>query len=168
MSDYSNTYGGAAKDAANSIIPAADIDTQLEAVEVASATKADKVAGAVAGNLVELDSNGDMVDSGIASDRLIAGSIDATSGSGTDSRSGLAYAWTGAKCVVTHNVGNTNYTVVATHRDTSSDMSTCYIAAKNNNDFTLEIRAGMDEYSGSGGVAIGQGGDTFEFMIFVD
>ena len=41
MSDYSNTYGGAAKDSANSIILAADIDTQLDAVEVAVATKLD-------------------------------------------------------------------------------------------------------------------------------
>ena len=44
MSDYSNTYGGAAKDSANSIILAADIDTQLDAVEVAVATKAESPA----------------------------------------------------------------------------------------------------------------------------
>ena len=42
MSDYTNTYGGAAKDAANDIILGADVDTQLDNIATMSATKADK------------------------------------------------------------------------------------------------------------------------------
>jgi hypothetical protein len=41
MSDYSNTFGGAAKDTANSTVLGADHDTQYEAIATMSATKLD-------------------------------------------------------------------------------------------------------------------------------
>jgi hypothetical protein len=41
MSNYSNTFGGAAKDTANSTVLAADHDTQYEAIATMSATKLD-------------------------------------------------------------------------------------------------------------------------------
>jgi len=70
MSDYSNTFGGAAKDSANSTILGADHDTQYSAIATMSATKANKVASPTSGNLLKVDGNGDLVDSGIASTRV--------------------------------------------------------------------------------------------------
>ncbi len=55
MSNYSNTYGGAAKDAANDIILGAQIDTQLDAVATASATKLDEAGGTMTGVLDQND-----------------------------------------------------------------------------------------------------------------
>jgi len=64
MSDYTNTYGGAAKDAANDIILGADVDTQLDNIATMSGTKADKVSGATVDSIAKLDANGNIVDSG--------------------------------------------------------------------------------------------------------
>ena len=66
MSDYSNTFGGAAKDTANSTILGAEIDTELNNIANMSASKANKVAGATSGNLATLSGTGDLVDSGVA------------------------------------------------------------------------------------------------------
>lgn len=76
MSDYTNTFGGAAKDAANDTILAAQHDTQYDALAVHIATKSNKIASATTGNLIEQDGNGDLVDSGVAtSDVVVDGDI---------------------------------------------------------------------------------------------
>lgn len=70
MADYTKVFDGAAKDAADSTVLGADHDTEFEAISTAVATKADKVTSPVAGNLLELDAAGNLVDSGIASANL--------------------------------------------------------------------------------------------------
>lgn len=65
MSDYSNTFGGAAKDTANSTILGAEMDTEFNNIANMSASKANKVSGATAGNLAALSGTGDLTDSGI-------------------------------------------------------------------------------------------------------
>lgn len=67
MSDYTNTFGGAAKDAADAAIQGSDHDTQLNSIVTHIGTKADKAVSATAGNLAELTADGDPVDSGIPS-----------------------------------------------------------------------------------------------------
>ena len=66
MTDYSKTYDGATKDSSNDTILGADFDTEFTNISTMSATKADKVVGAVSGNIAELDGNGNLVDSGYA------------------------------------------------------------------------------------------------------
>ena len=64
MSDYSSTFGGAAKDAANDIILGSDFDTEFDAIATASATKANKTgAPATTNNLAMLTATGDLADS---------------------------------------------------------------------------------------------------------
>ena len=63
MTDYNNTYGGAAKDAANSTILGADIDTELDAVETHVATKSNKITSPDTDNILVMDANGDLKDS---------------------------------------------------------------------------------------------------------
>jgi len=65
MSDYTNTFGGAAKDAANSTILGSELDTELNNVQNMSTTKANKVAGATTDNLGKLTGTGDIADSGL-------------------------------------------------------------------------------------------------------
>lgn len=79
MSDYSNTYGGAAKDAANSVILGADIDTQLDNVATNSATKTDKIGAPVDGVAVAMDSTGNIKKAG---DIFLEEAADHTSTSG--------------------------------------------------------------------------------------
>lgn len=66
MANYTNTFDGATKDATNATILAADHDTQYELIETMSATKADKVVSATADNILTMDANGNLQDSGIA------------------------------------------------------------------------------------------------------
>ena len=66
MSDYSNSFSGANKDATNATILGADHDTQYNAIAAMSATKADKISGATNNNLVAMDANGNIKDSTIA------------------------------------------------------------------------------------------------------
>lgn len=70
MSDYTKVFDGAAKDAANATVLGADHDTEFSAISTAVNSKVDKVAGGTAGNLAELDSSGNLVDSGIDSANL--------------------------------------------------------------------------------------------------
>jgi len=63
MSDYSNTFGGAAHDTAEDVIYGADFDTQFDAVSTMSATKANKKTPATTNSLATLDSGGDLGDS---------------------------------------------------------------------------------------------------------
>lgn len=65
MSDYTNTFGGAAKDAANSTILGSEMDTQFNGVQNMSTTKANKVSGATTDNLSKLTGTGDIADSGL-------------------------------------------------------------------------------------------------------
>jgi hypothetical protein len=62
MSDYANTYDGATKDSTEAIIYAADIDTQLDAVSTAIATKVNKYASPSAGNILMMTGGGDIDD----------------------------------------------------------------------------------------------------------
>lgn len=64
MSDYSNTFGGAAKDAAQSTILGADHDTQYDAIATMSGTKANKAVPGTAGDLPSLTAAGDLQDAG--------------------------------------------------------------------------------------------------------
>jgi len=66
MSDYSTSYDGAAKDAAQSTIAGADFDTEFSALETAIATKSNKIVSPTNGNLIEQDASGDLVDSGVS------------------------------------------------------------------------------------------------------
>lgn len=69
MSDYSNTWGGAAKDAADATANAADLDVEFDGIATASATKANKTgAPATTNNLAMLDASGDLADSLIETD----------------------------------------------------------------------------------------------------
>jgi hypothetical protein len=62
MTDYSNTFGGAAKDAAESTILAADHDTEYDNVATMSATKANKVVSGTTDALIKQSATGDLVD----------------------------------------------------------------------------------------------------------
>ncbi len=64
MSNYTNTFGGAAKDAANDIILGAAHDTEYDAVVVAVTTKADKIVSGTTDNIMTMDSGGDLKNSG--------------------------------------------------------------------------------------------------------
>lgn len=63
MSNYSNTFGGAAHDTAEDVIQGADFDTQFDAIATMSATKANKKVPATTNNIAVLDANGDLADS---------------------------------------------------------------------------------------------------------
>ena len=168
MSDYSNTYGGAAKDSANSIILAADIDTQLDAVAVASATKLDTL------NLTTAIESA--TDSNVFTDAdhtklngTYAGRVTATVGSGTvGGSSGFTWSIASQLTTITHNMGTVNYTAIVTHVGPSGSMSTSYIVSQAANSFVVGFRSGMDGYSGSGGVAVGQNADHFGFIMILD
>jgi hypothetical protein len=79
MSDYANTFGGAAKDAAQDIILGADFDTQFDAVAVASASKTNKIAGATLDYIVLMTAAGDLKSGGMTLTQL----LDATALTGT-------------------------------------------------------------------------------------
>ena len=64
MANYTNTFGGAAKDIAGDVILGAGFDTQFGALATMSATKADKVAGATVDNVATTDANGNLKDGG--------------------------------------------------------------------------------------------------------
>jgi hypothetical protein len=65
MTDYTNTYGGLAKDSGTDIILGEDLDTEFDKAAIASATKANKVAGATLNNIIVMDATGDAKDSGV-------------------------------------------------------------------------------------------------------
>lgn len=64
MTNYTNTFGGAAKDTAKAIILAAAFDTEYDALATMSATKSNKVSGATNNNVMLMDGNGDLKNSG--------------------------------------------------------------------------------------------------------
>jgi len=54
------------------------------------------------------------------------GRVFSTTGSGTvGGPSGFTYSWAGAGCTITHNIGTTNYTVLATAYSTQIHFVTC-------------------------------------------
>jgi len=63
MSDYTNTFGGAAHDTAEDTIQGVDFDTQFDAVATMSASKANKKVPATTSNLATLSATGDLTDS---------------------------------------------------------------------------------------------------------
>lgn len=73
MTDFTNTFGGAAKDAANDTVLGAQMDTQFDNIGTHSATKANKVTTPTADNILSMDANGDLKDSGVA-----IGGVDST------------------------------------------------------------------------------------------
>lgn len=70
MSDYSKSYDGAAKDAAQSTVTGADFDTEFSSISTAIATKANKKVPTAAGNVATLSGTGDLGDSGVTSTEL--------------------------------------------------------------------------------------------------
>ena len=71
MTDYTKTTNFTAKDGLatgdpNKLVKGSDHDTEFDAIAVASATKANKIAGGVTDNVVKQDVNGDLVDTGSA------------------------------------------------------------------------------------------------------
>lgn len=70
MSDYSNTFGGAAKDTAGSTIIAADHDTEYDSLATHIATKANKISSPTNGNVVAMTATGDIKDSLVTSTEL--------------------------------------------------------------------------------------------------
>lgn len=71
MSDYTPTTDFSAKDAlptgnANKLIKGSEIDPEFDNIATAVATKANKISGGTANNVVEQDANGDLVDTGLA------------------------------------------------------------------------------------------------------
>ena len=59
MSDYTNTFGGAAKDSANSTILGSEMDTELNNVQNMSTTKANKaIVLKVGSNSITIDQKG--------------------------------------------------------------------------------------------------------------
>jgi len=67
MSDYTKVFDGAAKDSANATVLGADHDSEFALISAAIASKSDKPTGSTAGNIAQLDANGNIVDSGIDS-----------------------------------------------------------------------------------------------------
>jgi hypothetical protein len=67
MTDYSNTFGGRAKDKNSTTILGVDWDTQYSNIETAVNSKQDKVGSATNGNLIEFNASSVPIDSGIAS-----------------------------------------------------------------------------------------------------
>ena len=70
MSNYSNTFNGANKDATNATIFGSDFDTEFNNIATMSATKADKVVTPVANNILMMDSSGNLADSNVAQSNL--------------------------------------------------------------------------------------------------
>jgi len=71
MSNYNKATNFTAKDALstgdpNKLVKGSDHDAEFDAIAVSSATKANKISGGTANNVVEQDSNGDLVDTGSA------------------------------------------------------------------------------------------------------
>lgn len=69
MSDYTKATSFTPKDSLptgdpNKKIKGSEFDTEFDALETAIATKANKISGAVANNIVSMDANGDIQDSG--------------------------------------------------------------------------------------------------------
>lgn len=65
MSDYTNTFGGAAKDSGDSTLLGVDHDTELDNIATAITTKMDKPIGPTNANLAEQDVNGNLQDAGL-------------------------------------------------------------------------------------------------------
>jgi len=78
MSDYTKIYDGAALDTAEATIAGADFDVDFNALEVAVATKADKVSGHTTNSIGLVDVNGNLLSSEvtISTDGTMAGNSD--------------------------------------------------------------------------------------------
>ena len=70
MANYSNTFGGASKDASNDTILGAEYDTQYDSIASMSTTKADKIGSATANNIMTMDGTGNPTDGGVTIDQL--------------------------------------------------------------------------------------------------
>lgn len=134
MADYSNTFGGAAKDAAESTILGADHDTQYDAVATSSATKANKTgAPATTDNLAMLTSSGDLADSLVGSDG--SGNITANL---TGNVTGTADAWTTTRTITMTG----DVTADAVNIDGSGNIDITNASLANNSVDTAEIATG--------------------------
>lgn len=76
MSDYTNTFNGAAKDATEATIVGTDFDTEFDNVATMSATKANKVGTITVGTLATLTSTGDLADGGVVPSAYIKTVLD--------------------------------------------------------------------------------------------
>ena len=77
MSDYSNSFNGAGKDAGNDVIYGVDYDTQFDNIATASTTKANKIIPATTNNVASLSSSGDLQDTGYSFSNM-AGDVTST------------------------------------------------------------------------------------------
>jgi len=71
MTDYTKSVNFTAKDALstgdpNKLVKGSDMDTEFDAIETASALKANKISGGTANYVVEQSASGDLVDTGLA------------------------------------------------------------------------------------------------------
>ena len=78
MTDFTNTFGGAAKDAANDTVLGAQFDTQFDNVATHSSTKANKVVGPTASEIMIDDGSGDLSNGGFTITALRAAIMTAT------------------------------------------------------------------------------------------
>jgi hypothetical protein len=76
MSDYTNTFNGAAKDAANDTILGAQHDTQYDAVQTAVATKANKITSPTVDRVLTMTGGGDLKDSGKTVAQILTDAVD--------------------------------------------------------------------------------------------
>ena len=158
MTDYTNTFSGAAKDAAGDPILGSEHDTELDNIQTHIATKANKVIGPTVDNIMTMTSGGDLKDSGqqlggVTTAQLTALAalttteialpakihhVRCTTSAGTTSGTD---AWSYTKPTtpsvqVTHSFGTTNYTVVATVQD---NIAKCSVTAKATNTFDITV-----------------------------
>lgn len=71
MSDYTKTTNFTAKDSlpsgdSNKLVKGSDFDTEFDAIKTSNNTKANKVASPTANNVLKMDANGDLADTGLA------------------------------------------------------------------------------------------------------
>jgi len=71
MTDYTKTTNFTAKDGLttgdpNKLVKGSEIDSEFDNIETSNNTKANKIVGGTVSNVVEQDSNGDLVDTGLA------------------------------------------------------------------------------------------------------
>lgn len=71
MSDYTNTFNGALRDANTEVIYGADFDTQFDAIASMSSTKINKIASPTVGNVATQTSTGEVQDSGYSFPNLV-------------------------------------------------------------------------------------------------
>lgn len=161
MSDYVNTFSGAAKDVAKSNVIAAEHDTEYDAIELSIGTKADTLASATVDNILTLEDDGGLKDSGVQLGGIVTADFTAlpTTQASLDTLAKIYHfrttttsgttvgnvAWTytrnGVYTEVEHNLGHTNFTVMATVN--YSLTRKCAVLAKSSTIFRVYTDGGV-------------------------